>query len=181
MNKPEQFQLPSELILELTQAQPRLFGFLLKRLGNRDQAQEVLQEVNVVLCRKANTFELGTNFMAWAFSVARTEVMIFRQNQQRDRLTFSPDLRDVLDQLDNELFPSEHENERQQAVTHCLGQLSPSYQTLLLQHYAEAQPVKDIASAMGRTANAVSMILHRVRGRLLRCIETKLARGIAPE
>jgi RNA polymerase sigma-70 factor, ECF subfamily len=180
MNKPEQFQLPSELILELTQAQPRLFGFLLKRLGNRDQAQEVLQEVNVVLCRKASSFELGTNFMAWAFSVARTEVMIFRQNQQRDRLTFSPDLRDVLDQLDNELFPSEHENERQQAVTHCLGQLSPSYQTLLLQHYAEAQPVKDIASAMGRTANAVSMILHRVRGRLLRCVETKLAKGIAP-
>jgi RNA polymerase sigma-70 factor (ECF subfamily) len=181
MNTPEQFQLPSELVLELTQAQPRLFGFLLKRLGNRDQAQEILQEVNVVLCRKASTFELGTNFMAWAFSVARTEVLIFRQNQQRDRLVFSPDLREVLDQLDSELFPSEHDAERQQAVTHCLGQLSPSYQTLMLQHYAEAEAVKDIASRMGRTANAVSMILHRIRGRLMRCVESTLANGIAPK
>ena len=61
-------ELSEEFILELTQSQQRLFGFLFKRLADREQAREVLQRTNLVLCRKADSFELGTNFKAWAMT-----------------------------------------------------------------------------------------------------------------
>ena len=47
-----------EFILELTEVQSRLFGFLFKRLADREQAREVLQRTNLVLCCKADDYEL---------------------------------------------------------------------------------------------------------------------------
>ena len=32
--------------------QPRLYGFILKRLADRDQTLEVLQRINLVTCQK---------------------------------------------------------------------------------------------------------------------------------
>jgi len=80
--------LSEEFILELTQVQQRLFGFLFKRLADREQAREVLQRTNLVLCRKAEQYQTGMNFKAWAMSVANFEVMAFRKTQVRERLFF---------------------------------------------------------------------------------------------
>ena len=65
-------ELSEEFILDLTQVQQLLFGFLFKRLGDRKQAREVL-------CRKAGNYEPGTNFKDWAMTVANYEVMAYRK------------------------------------------------------------------------------------------------------
>ena len=81
---------PSTDFLKLyTGCQSRLYAFILTLVGNPDQASEVLQETNLVLWQKAEQFEIGTNFMAWALKVARFQVMAFRKKQSRDRLVFS--------------------------------------------------------------------------------------------
>lgn len=177
MSTPENFQLPADFVLLMTEAQSRLFGFLLKRLGDREQALDVLQEVNLVLCRKAAAFVPGTSFIAWAFTVARFQVLAFRQGQARDRLVFPENLAEQLDQLDAEMFPAEAADARQTALDHCLAKLPPVQHELVLKRYAESVSVKSIAAEMGRTVNAVSMILHRVREQLLHCVEAELARG----
>ena len=72
-------ELSDEFVLELTQAQQRLLSYIYRRVANREQAQEVLQQTNLVLCRKANEFEPGTNFNAWAVTVAQwTMVSLLR-------------------------------------------------------------------------------------------------------
>jgi RNA polymerase sigma-70 factor, ECF subfamily len=72
--------LSEEFILELTQVQQRLLGFLFKRLADGEQAREVLQRTNLVLCRKAEQYQAGTNFKAWAMSEANYEVMAYRKS-----------------------------------------------------------------------------------------------------
>ena len=49
--------LSDDFILELTHCQQRLYGYIFRRMANRDQAMEVLQQTNLVLCRKADDFE----------------------------------------------------------------------------------------------------------------------------
>ena len=45
-------------------------------------ADDVLQETFLTVSRKASTFELGTNFVAWACSIARLKVLEnFRQKK----------------------------------------------------------------------------------------------------
>ncbi|WP_345685374.1 sigma-70 family RNA polymerase sigma factor [Novipirellula caenicola] len=172
---PDKIELTTEWVLQLTEAQPRLFGFLLKRLGNSDQAHEVLQDVNLVLCRDAAKFQEGTDFMAWAFTIARFQVMAFRKRQSRDRLVFPSDLAASLDALDAEMFADDIRKRREAALQDCLVKLMPEQRKLIIQRYAESISVKAIAGDMDKTANAVSMMLHRVREKLIACVESKLS------
>ena len=167
--------VPSEVVLLLTEAQPRLFGFLLKRLARHDQAHDVLQEVNLVVCQRANEFEPGTDFMAWTFAIARFQIMAFRKRQSRDRLVFPQDIAAAIDSLDTQLFPHAAETDREDALRECVKSLTPQHRELLLRRYAEAISVKALAAEMGKTANAVSIILHRIREQLSQCIEFRLS------
>ncbi|MBB3208193.1 RNA polymerase sigma-70 factor (ECF subfamily) [Rhodopirellula rubra] len=172
---PEKIELTTEWVLRLTEAQPRLLSFLLKRLGNPDHAHEVLQEVNLVICRDANKFDEGTDFMAWAFTIARYQTMAFRKRQSRDRLVFPADLAASLDRLDSEMFTNEVCRLRETALQECLVSLMPVQRKLVIQRYAESLSVKAIAGELDKSANAVSLMLHRVREKLLTCVESKLS------
>ena len=48
----------------MTAHQGRLFGYILSLLGDIDQANDVLQEANMVLWRNAAEFQPGSNFRA---------------------------------------------------------------------------------------------------------------------
>ena len=115
-------ELSEEFILELTQVQQRLFGFLFKRLADREQAREVLQRTNLVLCRKADNYEPGSNFKAWAMTVANYEVMAYRKTQVRERLVFT-------DEVDAMIGPdddgrSSAQSARVAHLSHCLQGMS---------------------------------------------------------
>lgn len=176
-NDPSKFELTQEIVMLLTEAQPRLLGFLLKRLGNIDQAHEVLQEVNMVICRRATEFEPGSNFLAWAFTIARFQVMAFRKRQSRDRLVFPPDLAAALDEMDSAMHPSDRDAVRAAALQECLRRLTPSQRELILRRYAESISVKALAAEMDKTANAVSLVIHRTREQLIGCLEQRLGKA----
>lgn len=176
--KAEQAESPDltpEFVLLLTEAQPRLFGFLLKRLGSLDQANEVQQEVNVVLCHKASDFQEGTDFMAWAFSVARFQLLAFRKRAIRDRLVFPDDLVAKIDSLDSDLFTSATEQKHRSALGGCIQKLPADQRDLVVRRYAESVSVAALGAELGKSANAVSIMLHRIRQQLLKCIERQVS------
>ena len=96
-------ELSDEFILELTQGQQRLFAYIFRRMANRDQAMEVLQQVNLVLCHKADKYTLGTNFNAWAATVARYQILSYRSSQNRDRLVFTDKVVAIIDEREERL------------------------------------------------------------------------------
>ena len=59
----------------MTEHQGRLYAYVLSLLGDPDQANDVLQETNLVLWRNAGEFQMGSNFRAWAFRIAHFQVM----------------------------------------------------------------------------------------------------------
>ena len=81
----------------MTAHQGRLYAYVLSLLGDPDQANDVLQEANLVLWRTAGEFQMGSNFRAWAFRIAHFQVMAHRQRQLRDRLVFDDEMLAVLD------------------------------------------------------------------------------------
>src|SRR5689334_22833415 len=67
-------------------AQPQLYAYILTLLADTEAADDVLQEANLVLCRKADEFSEGTNFDAWAFRIARMQCLAYWKVRSRDRL-----------------------------------------------------------------------------------------------
>ncbi len=152
--------------------QPRLYGFILKRLADRDQTLEVLQRTNLIVCQKAADYRPGTSFEAWTFTIARFQLMAWRKNLTRNRLVFSDT---VYEQIDGQRERSEVDDDaRVDALKDCVKQLSVDESKLLQQRYQEDMPLATIASTMNMSLDAIGMRLSRIRKKLGQCIRQKL-------
>lgn len=85
----------------VTQHQWALRGFILSLMPGSSDVDDVLQETNLILWEKRKKFVKGTNFLAWATTVARFQVMRHRTTMKRSReVPFSDEcLNDLADQL----------------------------------------------------------------------------------
>ncbi|MBT6642345.1 MAG: sigma-70 family RNA polymerase sigma factor [Planctomycetaceae bacterium] len=152
--------------------QPRLYGFILKRLADRDQTLEVLQRTNLVIWQKAADYQPGTSFEAWAFTIARFQLMAWRKNQSRNRLVFSDTVYEQIDSKSEK--PEVSDDARVDVLKECVQQLNVDESKLLEQRYQEDLPLDTIASTMNMSLDAIGMRLSRIRKKLGKCIQQKL-------
>lgn len=160
------------LFLELiSQHQNQLFGFLLAAVRNRADAMDLYQQTLLVLWKKFDSFEQGTNFSAWAFRIAEIEVRRYRHDPEKTRIGFNEHavalVADAMhDDAESGLFQA-----RQEALPKCLAKLSAPDRELIEQVYSNQKRVIDIAAETGRIPQSVTNSLRRIRRALFRCIE----------
>lgn len=159
-------------VMQFTACQSRLYAYILSLTGDREQAREVLQETNLVIWRRAEQFESGTNFIAWVFKIARLQLMAYRQKIARDRLVFDDEL---LTDMADIFAEDEAFDARQDALAQCIEQIAPNHRNLLRVRYTDGQSVKEMSANLNKTANAIAKVLHRTRIALMKCIEQKVA------
>ena len=163
----------SEFVTLLTDHQSALRLYVASLLPGNNAAHDVAQQANTTIWKKRDDFELGTNFKAWIFSIARYEVLNYRKKDQRDRLVFSDEMEDLiateLPQRSGEL------EQKQEALQSCLQKLKPADRALIQHRYFEGTPLADYSAQINRSVGTLKVTLHRIRNRLLRCVESKLA------
>ena len=79
--------LDREFVELFTRHQRRLYLLILAQVPRPADAEEILQETNLVIWRKAAKFQPGTNFFAWAAQIAGYEVLKYRERKHRERRT----------------------------------------------------------------------------------------------
>jgi RNA polymerase sigma-70 factor, ECF subfamily len=138
-------------------------------------AEDVLQETNLVLWREFRRFELGTDFGAWACTVAFHQVLAWRKKKQRDRLVFSETF---LAAVSRELQEDEARREEQaSALAGCIARMPSHHRQLLALRYTDGQSVESIAARLHRTTDAVYRMLSRIRHALFDCTTRALTEG----
>ncbi|TWU56681.1 RNA polymerase sigma factor [Rubripirellula tenax] len=165
-----------ELAVRITEIQPRLYGFILKRLADREQTLEVLQRTNLVLCRKADQFQQGSSFTAWAFTIAKFQVMAWRKSAHAGKLIFSDDVAQLIDRSAAE--ESASVDDRVPVLRGCLERLRDQDRELIQLRYRDGQPIGPIAAARSTTADAVAMRLTRIRKQLADCVRNGLQQDV---
>ncbi len=158
-----------EFLQLLTSHQSRLYAYVLSLLGNRTQAEDVMQETNAVLWRKAQDFKLGTNFGAWMLKVAYFQVIAYRRKDTRDRLVFDDELLQELTEDTEHLC--EWQEEKQRRLEDCIGKLNERYQELIRRRYTDGATLKSIASQSGQSENSIKQALFRARTALIECVK----------
>jgi RNA polymerase sigma-70 factor (ECF subfamily) len=158
----------------LGQNQRRLFLYVLGLVPNWNDAEEIIQETNLVLWREFDQFQLGTNFAAWACKVAFHQVLNWRKRKQRDRLEFSPAFLEAV--AAEAVTAADALEERSQALAGCLGKLPEAHRDLLRLRYTEGLAVEDIARQLDRSVEAVYRALSRIRHTVHQCVTRSLTR-----
>ncbi|MCG8450903.1 MAG: sigma-70 family RNA polymerase sigma factor [Pirellulales bacterium] len=156
----------------ITQHQRTLYSYILSLVYRAQDAQDVLQETNLVLWRKKEKGLEVQDFRSWACRVAYIQVLAYRKRKVRDRLFFDCELLERLAKQSEELGPTSRYLEALQA---CLLKLPKHSREMVVMRYDSPGSVACIAQATGRSAAAVSQALYRIRHRLLRCVRSSLA------
>jgi RNA polymerase sigma-70 factor (ECF subfamily) len=162
-----------EFVRLLSKYQSLIRGFLITLLPNRTEADDLFQRTSIVLWRKFDQFQDGSDFGAWACQIAKLEVRNFLRVGRRDRLCFSDELltslADMRLALDNEL------ELRREALRHCVAKLRPNDKKIIHSCYGpQATTVTDAADHLGRPVNTLYKALIRIRRALFECIERTL-------
>lgn len=144
---------------------------LLSRLGNCEEADEVMQEVALAAANQSAKQQRIERVGPWLYRVALRQVLLLRRRQGRLRRLLSnvATKTPISDECSKSLSPLEWMlcEERGQLVKEVMATLGERDRQLLLLKYVDGLSYEEISSALGVTASSVQSRLHRAR-KLLR-------------
>lgn len=160
----------------LTDHQEILRSYILSQMPSCPDVRDILQEVNVVLWEKMDNFELGTNFGAWACTVAYYKILDQRKKQRREGfLIFNEDLCKALATESANREPAVLESKRR-ALHSCLSKMSSANRELLeIRYESQKGGMERLSDETGRSRASLRVTLSRLRASLRRCIHSTIA------
>jgi len=138
-------------------------------IPRRVDADEVVQDVCVLLWEKWDRYDPERAFAPWAIRFAHLEVLKWRQRQAREKLVFSDALL--------EQFRETHDRElplmeaRRRALDGCLEKLNERERGFVELRYGKYGEVKKEAERSGTTMHKLYYALEKIRAQLLDCVE----------
>lgn len=152
----------------------QLHGFVLSLVANTSDAEDLLQQVCLILWKKRDQFELGTNFLAWARKIARYQAL----NHWRKESNRPPESHLLDEHLTQIVVERSEERElefarHRRALQTCLERLPDRQRDVVKAHYFEGKSIPEIAETLGMKANGVRQLLFRARRGLIACVQTQ--------
>ena len=150
----------------------KLFGVCLRILSNKDESEDVLQEVYITIWRRADRFEAGrASVMTWISTIAR--------NRAIDRLRARGPLAyaDQIDEMEIEDSAPRAEMlleaaQSSQALGKCLGELDTRTETVIRTAFFEGITYEALAARMDAPLGTVKSWIRRGLLKLKGCLES---------
>jgi RNA polymerase sigma-70 factor len=148
-----------------------LFGYILALVRNWSVAEELFQEVSLVVLEKGREGVAVERFGAWSREIARRMVLNYWKTTSRTRLVLSDAAIDSLDRAFQARDESDDAQRQDQLrdLRQCVKGLPDHLRQVVELRYHEALPLSEIARRLNRSAGSVQVALSRVRQKLLEC------------
>jgi len=156
-----------------------LYAFILALVPNWADADDLAQETRLRLWQQFDKYAEGTDFEAWARSIAYYLILARREKEARNKLRFGLSFYQAVAKeyaaVPELLFL------RQKALKRCVEKLEPQRRKLLEDYYGRGQSLREIAARLGRSYDATRKALYRTQRALADCIELELQQEEAEE
>jgi RNA polymerase sigma-70 factor (ECF subfamily) len=154
-------------MIETLVANHRAFlGFLERRLGNRAEAEDILQDAFVRGIERAETIENEESSVAWFYRMLRNAVI----DHHRRKGSSERALAELARELDASIPASETRDVVCACVLDLSSTLKPEYAEALRRVEIEGQTVKAWAAEAGIEPNNAAVRLHRARAALKKSV-----------
>jgi RNA polymerase sigma factor (sigma-70 family) len=145
-----------------------VFTLVLRFTDNREDAEEISQDIFVKAYRSMADFRGESKFSTWLYTIVRTSCITFLRKKKLD--ITSIDNERTMVQLENResSFSANiiEQKSRHAMVNDAIRMLSPDDAQLLSLFYKGEQSLEEIGRIMGLEPNTVKVKLHRARHRL---------------
>jgi RNA polymerase sigma-70 factor (ECF subfamily) len=172
IQRQEMVERDKRLMTLVTQHQRHIFSYIYTLVPDRHDAQDLLQETNLVIVEKFDTFEPGTDFVAWACQIAWWRVRAARQKFARSKVVFDDNVLEAV--AHTAATMTEELSERHEALNRCLQKLHPRDREMIVSRYEPGGGVEEAGRRSGRSLVATYKALGRIRKLLLDCVSNQM-------
>ena len=157
-----------------------VFTLTMRMLKNREDAEEVAQDVFVKAYRALADFRGASKFSTWLYTIVNSSCLSFLRKKKQE--IHSLDNERVFEQVDNQdsgLAANQVEQKsRQVMVTKAIALLAPDDAEIITLFYKAEQSLEEIAQILGIEPNTAKVRLHRARTRLKEKMEKHFSREL---
>lgn len=158
--------------------QGRLFASILRIVGSRDEALDVLQETYLKVFRNIHKFERGCTFYTWVYRIAVNQSISHKRKRRMPSLSLGrsdhenghdldpADPNSEISTLDNLLI-----DERNVFIEKALNSLPPAQRAVLVMCDYDDLRYDEIAEVLGMPIGTVRSRIHRAREELRKKLE----------
>lgn len=155
-------------------------AWIVSRCPPGGDADDVAQQTFVAAFKRIDEYEVGTDFRAWLFTIARYQLMAECTRLKRSADYHSRYVPHALSQeLERRTLGVAEEPTRLAHLRECLKQLEGNARDVLDWRYAKELPLAEIAERSSRSIGAIKKHLFVLRQKLHDCIEKKLTEETA--
>ncbi|UCD38095.1 MAG: sigma-70 family RNA polymerase sigma factor [Fidelibacterota bacterium] len=136
----------------------RIMALTLQLLKNKEDAEDIYQEVFIKAWRNLSSFEFKSDFYTWLYRIAANTCFSYRSGRHRHHLE-NISLEEGYHDAYNEENPDR--SEQQQHIIDAVNELPQKQKTVFVMRYYQGHKLGDIATLLGLTTGTVKRYLHR--------------------
>ncbi|VGO17554.1 ECF RNA polymerase sigma factor SigD [Pontiella desulfatans] len=158
--------------------QGKLRGYVFSATRDYHATEDILQEVAIVVAKKASTYDTGRPALPWFMGIARNQIQRFYRSKGREAGHVSFELlEDFLPLFSS--FDNEQISDRQVALKGCVEKLPAKQRRIMQLRYVEELDCSQISKTIGNSIQGIYALLKRMKTGLRKCVEFQLQQSEA--
>jgi RNA polymerase sigma factor (sigma-70 family) len=145
-----------------------VFSIVLRYVKNREDAEEVAQDVFIKAFKSLASFKGDSKFSTWLYTVTTTTSISFLRKKKLEVQSLdNENIAGAAIQIDGGMNANQVEQKsKANMVNEAIKMLSPDDAQVIMLFYKGEQSLEEMAKILGKETNAVKVQLHRARARL---------------
>ncbi len=142
----------------VAQYDAKIMTLALQILQNKEDAEDVYQEVFIKAWKNLPTFEFKSDFYTWLYRITSNTCFSFRSGKQRhhmDNIQLEEGYHDAFEEV------TPDRNDQQEQIITQVEALPQKQKTVFVMRYYQGHKIKDIANLLGLSPGTVKRYLHR--------------------
>ena len=156
--------------------QGKLFAYLYRLTGNRDETEDLLQDVFIKAYKNLHSYDSSRKFSSWIYRIAHNEAVnhIKRRSLKRfipwEDITATKDMLSMSSSAEGADVTQMREETRVE-VDEAINRLPFKYKQVLALRYYSDKSYEDISEILGKPINTVGTLISRAKKKMAAEIE----------
>lgn len=144
-----------------------VYSLIVKLVGNREDAEELTQDVFMKVFKHLSSFKGECRFSTWIYRIAYNTAISETRKKRHEFLSIEESLINNVSEEEVAASLGRSDNSEQlDRLDAALGQLPPDERAIILLFYMKEKTIDEVADISGLTPANVKVKLHRIRKKL---------------
>ena len=144
-----------------------VFSLMVKIVGNREDAEELTQDVFLKVFRTLSSFQGNSLFSTWLYRIAYNAAISATRKKRHEWLTIEESMMEKAPEI--EMSDETEQSEREEQLIRlekAMAQLLPDERALITFFYMQEKSINEIVSITRLSTSSVKTKLHRIRKKM---------------